>query len=281
MKTIDKISRMLTLIKILKKEGKSVGFVPTMGYLHEGHLSLTRQAKKHTDLVVMSIFVNPIQFGKNEDYDKYPRDFKRDEELARSAGVDIIFYPSSEEMYPEGYATYVEVKGLTDSLCGDSRPGHFRGVTTVVSKLFWIVKPDIAYFGQKDAQQAYVIRKMAQDLNMDVDVRILPTVREKDGLAMSSRNTYLSEGERKDAVVLYQALKSAEEMVRGGETESKKIIKAIEGIIKPKSRIKIDYVSIVDTKRLKPVSKITGEVLIALAVFIGKARLIDNIIIAP
>jgi pantoate--beta-alanine ligase len=277
-KTIDNIPRMSTLVKMLKKEGKSIGFVPTMGYLHEGHLGLVRQAKKHTDIVVMSIFVNPIQFGRNEDFDKYPRDLKRDEELARGAGVDVVFCPSLKEMYPEGYSTYVDVEGLTEGLCGASRPGHFRGVATVVAKLFCIVKPDIAYFGQKDAQQAFVIKKMVRDLNMDMEIKMLPTVREKDGLAMSSRSAYLSEGERKDAAILFQALKAAEALIDGGEKESRKIVKAMEETIKQKPSAKIDYIAVVDTKRLKPVQNVSGEVLIALAVFIGKTRLIDNII---
>jgi len=278
MKTIDNIPRMSTLIKILKKESKSIGFVPTMGYLHEGHLSLMRQAKKHTDVVVMSIFVNPIQFGKDEDFDKYPRDFSRDEELARSAGVDVVFCPQVKDMYPEGYSTYVDVQGLTEGLCGTSRPGHFRGVATVVTKLFCIVKPDIAYFGQKDAQQAFVIRKMARDLNMDVEIKVLPTVREKDGLAMSSRNTYLSRVEREEATLLYQALKKAEALIDSGETDAKKIIKAMDETIRHSPSVKMEYMAVVDTKRLKPVQIISGEVLIALAAHVGKTRLIDNII---
>lgn len=279
MKIIDNISRMATFVKMLKKEGKSIGFVPTMGYLHEGHLSLARTAKKHTDVVVMSIFVNPIQFGLNEDFDKYPRDFKRDEELARGAGVDVIFCPKVLDMYPEGYATYVNVEGLTDSLCGASRPGHFKGVTTVVAKLFGIVQPDMAYFGQKDAQQAIVIKKMVKDLNMDIEIKILPIVREKDGLAMSSRNVYLSEMERKDALILYQSLRKVEALINQGECDSKKIIKMMEDIIKAKPTAKIDYISIVDAKNLKDVKTISGEALIALAVFIGKTRLIDNIVV--
>ncbi len=278
MKVVDNISRMATLVKIHKKEGKSVGFVPTMGYLHEGHLSLVKTAKKHTDVVIMSIFVNPIQFGPGEDLAKYPRDLKHDEELAGSAGVDIIFYPSAKDMYPPGYCTYVNVEGLTDNLCGRSRPGHFRGVTTVVAKLFGIVKPDIAYFGQKDAQQAIIIKKMAEDLNTGVEIKVLPTVREVDGLAMSSRNMYLSASEREDASILYQSLEQAEYLIDKGERDAKKVIKAIETMIKEKTSSKIDYISIVDTKELKDVDTISGEVLIALAVFIGKTRLIDNII---
>ena len=279
MKIVDNISRMSTFTKIMKREGKSIGFVPTMGYLHEGHLSLARTAKKHTDMVVMSIFVNPLQFGAGEDLDKYPRDLKRDEELARVAGVDVIFYPSEKEMYPEGYATYVNVERLTDNLCGASRPGHFKGVTTVVAKLFEIVKPDIAYFGWKDAQQAIIIRKMAKDLNMDVEIKILPTIREKNGLAMSSRNAYLSENEREDALSLHRSLKKAEELIAGGERDSKKIIKAMEETIKTIPTARIDYISVVDTKELKNMKTIFGEALIALAISIGKTRLIDNVIV--
>ena len=279
MKTIENISRMTTFVKMMKKEGKSMGLVPTMGYLHEGHLSLVKAAKKHTDVVVMSIFVNPIQFAPSEDFEKYPRDLKHDEEMARDAGVDVIFYPSVKEMYPENYATYVTVERLTKNLCGSSRPGHFSGVATVVAKLFNIVKPDVAYFGQKDMQQALIIKKMATDLNMDLEIKIMPIVREKDGLAMSSRNEYLSEAERKDAVVLHQSLKQAENLIRGGEKEAKKIIRAIEETIKSKPTAKIDYVAVVDTKELKDIKTISGEVMIALAVSFGQTRLIDNITI--
>ena len=279
MKLVDSISRMSTFAKMLKREGKSIGFVPTMGYLHNGHMSLVNAAKKHTDVVVMSIFVNPIQFGPKEDFERYPRDFKRDEQLASEAGVDVIFYPSVKEMYPEGYATFVNVERLTDGLCGASRPGHFRGVTTVVAKLFGIVKPDIAYFGQKDAQQAAVIRKMAQDLNMGVEVKIMPIVREKDGLAMSSRNTYLSEDERKDALVLYQSLKKAESLVAGGEIDAKRIMKIIKEAIAARPAVKIEYISIVDAKELVELETIKKEALIAVAAHVGKTRLIDNIIV--
>jgi len=279
MKIVDNISRMSTLSKMLKKEGKVIGFAPTMGYLHDGHLSLVRTAKKHTDVVVMSIFVNPLQFGPGEDFEKYPRDFKHDEEVAASAGADILFYPSGKDIYPGGYSTYVNVERLTDGLCGASRPGHFRGVTTIVAKLFGIVRPDVAYFGQKDAQQAIVIKKMVEDLNMGVEIKMVPIVREKDGLAMSSRNVYLSGSERQDAVVLYQALKKAESIVEQGERDPKKIMKTMEAMIKEKSSAKIDYISMVDTKLLQEINKVSGEVLIALAVFIGKTRLIDNVIL--
>ena len=280
MKTIENISRMTTFVKMMKKEGRSIGLVPTMGCLHEGHMSLVRAAKKHTDVVVMSIFVNPIQFGPKEDFEKYPRDLKRDEELARDAGVDVIFYPSLKDMYPEGYATYVTIEALTKNLCGGSRPGHFSGVATVVTKLFNIVKPNIAYFGQKDMQQALMIKKMAADLNMDLEVKIMPTVRGKGGLAMSSRNMYLSETESKDAVILHQSLKQAESLIKGQERDAKKIIKTIEDMIKSKPTAKIDYVAIVDTKELRDVKTLSGEIMIALAVFFGNTRLIDNITIA-
>ncbi|MCM8761258.1 MAG: pantoate--beta-alanine ligase [Candidatus Omnitrophica bacterium] len=279
MKLVDSIQRMATLSKMVRKEGKTIGFVPTMGYLHDGHMSLVKAAKKHTDFVVMSIFVNPIQFGPSEDFEKYPRDLKRDEELARAAGVDVIFYPSAKDMYPPGYSTYINVERLTDRLCGASRSGHFRGVTTVVAKLFNIVRPDVAYFGQKDAQQAIVIKKMVQDLNMDVEIKVMPIVRESDGLAMSSRNVYLSEDERKSALSIYEALRKAEGMVASGEIDSKKIIRAIKDVISQKASIKIDYVSIVDTKELEDLPEIKSEALIAVAAYVGKTRLIDNVIV--
>lgn len=278
MKVVDNITRMSTLSRLLKKEGKSIGFVPTMGALHEGHLSLARTAKKHTDSVVMSIFVNPIQFDPAEDFDRYPRDFKRDETLVMNAGVDILFCPSVKDMYPKGFATYVNVEGLTSSLCGASRPGHFRGVTTVVAKLFGIVKPSMAYFGQKDAQQASVIKKMACDLNMDVEIKMLATVRAPDGLALSSRNAYLSDEERRDAAVLYRALKKAEDQIAAGDRDAATVIGTMKRMIETAPSAKIDYISIVDTKSLEPLSALSGEILVAAAVFIGKTRLIDNII---
>ncbi|MCX5677874.1 MAG: pantoate--beta-alanine ligase [Candidatus Omnitrophica bacterium] len=279
MKLVDGISRMTTLVKMLKKEGKTIGFVPTMGYLHEGHVSLVKAARKHTDVVIMSIFVNPLQFGPKEDYEKYPRDIKRDEAMAGDAGVDVIFYPSVKDMYPEGYATYVNVESLTDSLCGASRPGHFKGVTTVVAKLFNIVKPDVAYFGQKDAQQAAVIKKMVRDLNMDIEIKSVPIIRETDGLAMSSRNVYLSEDERRQALVLNQSLEKALSLVKAGERDPANVIKAMKELIARKPLVKVDYISIVDAKDLKDLSSISGEVLVALAAFVGKTRLIDNTII--
>jgi len=276
MKTIENISRMSTFVKMMKKEGKSIGLVPTMGYLHEGHLSLVKAAKKHTDVVIMSIFINPIQFGPKEDFEKYPRDLKLDEEMAREAGVDVVFYPSLKDIYPEGYATYVTVEKLTGNLCGESRPGHFRGVATVVTKLFNIVKPEVAYFGQKDMQQALMIKKMAFDLNMDIEVKIMPVIREKDGLAMSSRNMYLSDAERRDAAVLHQSLKNAETLIKNGERDARKVIKAIEDMIKARQSARIEYVKLVDARALKDVKMITGEIALAVAVFFGNTRLIDN-----
>lgn len=279
MKLIDSISRMATLVKILKKEGKSIGFVPTMGYLHEGHMSLVKAAKKHTDVVVLSIFVNPLQFGPKEDFKKYPRDIKRDEALAGDAGVDIIFCPPVSEIYPEGYATYVNVENFTDKLCGVSRPGHFKGVATVVAKLLNIVKPDVAYFGQKDAQQVIVIKKMAKDLNMDIEIKAMPIIRETDGLAMSSRNIYLSEAERREALVLSRSLEKASALIAAGERDSGEIVKAMKELVSQKPMVNIDYVSIVDTKDLKDVPIVSGETLVAIAAFVGPTRLIDNIIV--
>ena len=279
MKIITDIGKMKTYARIMKKENKTIGFVPTMGCLHEGHLNLIRAARKQTDIVIVSVFVNPIQFAPSEDFKKYPRDLKKDEELVKSCGVDVIFYPSEKEMYPKGFSTYVNVEGLTKRLCGASRPGHFRGVTTVVMKLFQIVMADLAYFGQKDAQQAFVIKKMVEDLNMSAIIKILPTVREESGLAMSSRNTYLAEAEKKDAGIIFKALKLAEELIISGERDSKKITKKIRIAIEEAASAKIDYISIVNTASLEEVLTIEGEVLIALAVFMGKTRLIDNVII--
>lgn len=276
MKTVNAIARMSTLVKMLRKEGKTIGFVPTMGYLHDGHLSLVKAARKHTDVVVMSVFVNPTQFDPKEDFEKYPRDPKRDETMAAQTGVDVIFCPTVKEMYPDGYSTYVTVEGVSRVMCGVSRPTHFRGVTTVVAKLFGIVKPDIAYFGQKDAQQAIIIRKMVSDLNMDIEIKVLPTVRERDGLAMSSRNTCLSDVERRDAAILNQALKRAESIVSAGEKKAAVIKEEMRKMIAEKPAAKIDYIAIVDPQGLKETETIGKEALIALAVFFGKTRLIDN-----
>lgn len=277
MKLVDNISRMSTLARMYRKEGRTIGFVPTMGALHEGHLSLIRTARKHTDVVVVSVFVNPLQFGPKEDFEKYPRDFKHDEELAKTAGADIVFHPSAKEMYPDGFATHVSVKGLTDGLCGSSRPGHFEGVATVVAKLFGIVKPDMAYFGQKDAQQSIVIKKMVEDLNMGIEVKILPTVRHEDGLAMSSRNANLSKAERQSAVILHRSLEKAESLIFAGEKDAKKIISVMTNMIKDVPGAAIDYVAVVNPADMRNLDSISGPAMIALAVFIGKTRLIDNI----
>ncbi len=279
MKVIKKINEMQLFSSRLKKRGKTIGLVPTMGALHEGHLSLMRRARKENDVVVSSIFVNPIQFGPHEDYKKYPRDFKKDERLAKGAGVHAIFYPDVKEVYPEGHSTFVEVEGMSNILCGLSRPGHFKGVTTVVAKLFNIVQPDIAYFGQKDAQQTFIIKKMVMDLNMGLKIKVMPIVREKDGLAMSSRNVYLSQGERQDAAVLFSSLQMAADMIKSGEIISTRIISAIRDMIGKKKTTRIDYVSIVDPSNLKEVKRISRGVMIVLAVWVGKTRLIDNIIV--
>ena len=263
----------------VRRKGSSIGFVPTMGALHEGHLSLIRRARAENDFVVVGIFVNPAQFGPKEDLKLYPRPIKNDIALCKKAGVDVIFYPKVSQMYPKGYRTYVEVEELGGLLCGKFRPGHFKGVATVVTKLFNIVQPDMAYFGQKDAQQSVIIKKMALDLNMPIKIRVMPIVREKDGLAMSSRNIYLNAKERKDALVLFNSLKLAKVFIRNGQRNAAKVITRMKELIGKKKSAKIDYVEIVDLKTLKPVGKITGGCLILLAVWIGKTRLIDNIII--
>jgi pantoate--beta-alanine ligase len=259
--------------------GKTIGLVPTMGALHEGHLSLVRASAFECGFTVVSVFVNPTQFGPGEDFERYPRDLERDAELAANAGADLVFAPLSSAMYPPGYATYVEVERLTEALCGASRPGHFRGVTTVVTKLFNICKPDVAYFGQKDAQQAVIIKRMTRDLDMDVEIRVMPIVRESDGLAMSSRNKYLSEDERKQATCLYMALKRAEELYASGLVDTGEIIDQIIAVVEAAPDATIDYVSIVDAEELKDVERITGPALVALAVFFGDTRLIDNTIL--
>ena len=267
--------------KTVHHKNKTIGFVPTMGYLHDGHLFLAKQARRDTDVVVMSIFVNPTQFGAGGDFKKYPRNLRRDIKLAKTAGVNVIFYPQALAMYPKKYRTYINVETLDDVLCGRSRPGHFRGVATVVTKLFNIVQPDIAYFGGKDAQQALIIKKMTKDLNMPLKIKALPIVRERDGLAMSSRNTYLNAAERKDALVLYQALKLARNLIKNNKKNSLYIIRKMKDFIIKKKTAKIDYIEIVDFNDLSPVKKIRDKVLIALAVWIGKTRLIDNFVVNP
>ncbi|MFQ6092962.1 MAG: pantoate--beta-alanine ligase [bacterium] len=280
MKVICQIKEMQTEAERLRREGKRIGFVPTMGFFHEGHLSLIRKAGELSDVVVVSLFVNPTQFGPGEDFEEYPRDKERDRRLAEENGCDILFEPTVEGMYPQGYATYVNVEKLTDVLCGASRPGHFRGVTTVVTKLLDIVRPHVAIFGQKDAQQSIVVKRMVEDLNQDVEIFVAPTVREPDGLAMSSRNTYLTPKQRGEAVVLYQSLQRAQEMIRSGERRAKSIIEAMTELIRATDSARIEYVAIVDVHNLQPLEILRGGVLIALAVRIGRARLIDNTIIS-
>lgn len=281
MEIIDSITSMQAFSERKRMEGEVIGFVPTMGFLHEGHLSLIMEARRQTDVVIVSVFVNPTQFGPEEDYDRYPRDLKGDTEKIISAGGDIIFTPSSREMYPDGYLTYVNVEGITETLCGLSRPSHFRGVTTVVSKLFNIVRPHKAFFGQKDYQQAVIIKKMVKDLNMDMDIIVLPTVREPDGLAMSSRNSYFSQEERKAAPILYNALIMASEMIYDGERDTKRIYSGMKRMIERESLAVIDYIAITDPDTLQDITEIKGKTLIALAVRIGRTRLIDNILIVP
>lgn len=266
-------------LELRKYKNQRIGFVPTMGALHEGHLSLIRQARKDNKLVVVSIFVNPKQFGPNEDLKKYPRMLKKDLSLCRKEGVDFVFYPTPEGMYPKGHSTYVNVEGLSVALCGRSRPGHFKGVTTVVAKLLNLIRPDVLYLGQKDAQQAIIIKKMVENLNFPVAIRVMPTVRQRDGLAISSRNIYLNSKERKEAVVLYQALRLAKLLITNGARDTKRIISRMSQLIKRKKSVRIDYIEIVDTANLLPVRKVKGNCLIALAVYIGKTRLIDNLII--
>ncbi|MCX7918432.1 MAG: pantoate--beta-alanine ligase [bacterium] len=279
MQIIKNIGEMQTWSNNVRKENRTIGFVPTMGYFHEGHLNLMREARKQCDRVVVSIYVNPTQFGPQEDFTQYPRDLNHDISLAEPIGIDCLFIPSDEQIYPEGYQTYVTVEQLSKRLCGKSRPGHFRGVATIVTKLLNIVQPDTLYLGQKDAQQAILLSKMVQDLNIPVKVVILPTTRECDGLAMSSRNKYLSDNERRQAVVLYQSLQLAQSIIKQGEKNAARIIQAMQQLISSQPDARIDYVSIVDPKTLDDVNVITEPVLIAIAVYIGKTRLIDNIII--
>ena len=279
MKIIRLIKEMSNFSCLSRQKGKTIGFIPTMGALHAGHLSLIRCARKENDLVVVSIFVNPSQFGPKEDFKKYPRNLKKDAALCKNEGVDVIFYPLVTGIYPAGFKTYVEVKELSDMLCAKSRPGHFKGVATVVTKLFNIVLPDTAYFGQKDAQQAVIIKRVVMDLNLAVRIKVMPIIREKDGLAMSSRNAYLDKKERKSAAVLYMGLKKAEGLIKKGAVNPQYIIRRMKNIIEKERAVKIDYISIVDAEDLRPLKRIKGKILLALAVRIGKVRLIDNLII--
>ena len=277
---ITTIKELRQLLQEQRKAGKTIGIVPTMGFLHEGHLSLIRRAKADNDFVVVSNFVNPTQFGPNEDFETYPRNIERDTEIATGAGADIIFYPTVDEMYPAGSATFVEVEGdITRVLCGQTRPTHFKGVTTVVNMLFNIVQADKAYFGQKDAQQVAVLLKMVRDTHIPIELVVCPIVREADGLAMSSRNTYLNEDERRQAVALSKALKLADKEYQNGEKETAKLIKIITDKINEMPLAAIDYVSIYDYPSLENISSIASKALAAVAVKFGKTRLIDNIIL--
>ncbi|MDD2621388.1 MAG: pantoate--beta-alanine ligase [Syntrophomonadaceae bacterium] len=280
MQLFNNVNAMHEWCREQKKQGKTIGLVPTMGYLHDGHMSLVKAARQDCDIVVVSIFVNPIQFGQGEDYETYPRELEKDSALLANEKTDAIFAPGVKEMYPAGYDAYVEVQGaITGKMCGASRPGHFKGVTTVVSKLFHICQPDRAYFGQKDAQQLLIIKKMVRDLNFPLEIVRMPIVRESDGLAMSSRNVYLNAEERQQALVLNQALKTAANNIRGGERDIKKIHQQIKDMIETQPLAQIDYIEISSGENLTDLEEMRGEILLALAVKFGKTRLIDNLLV--
>jgi pantoate--beta-alanine ligase len=280
-KILSNITETGAACRLARANGQRLGLVPTMGALHEGHLSLVRAAKARCDTVAVSLFVNPTQFGPNEDLAKYPRPYERDRELLEKEGVAILFAPSAEEMYPQGKATWVVVEGLSERLDGRSRPGHFRGVTTVVSKLFHIIEPDVAFFGQKDAAQAAIIRRMVRDLNFPVEIVICPIVREPDGLAMSSRNDYLNPVERKQALALHRSLSRAEDEFRAGERSAARLIAAATKILAQEPQIRLDYFEIVDPDTLDCVEQIERPALVAVAAYVGSTRLIDNRILNP
>jgi pantoate--beta-alanine ligase len=279
MEAAETIESVRKLIKAARDKGKKIGLVPTMGALHIGHISLIEAAVKSCDFVVVSIFVNPTQFGPGEDFEKYPRPLDTDLEICKKTGVNVVFAPTTEQMYPDKILTWVNVEKLTEPLCGRSRPGHFRGVTTVCAKLFNIVTPDVAFFGQKDAQQAIVIRRMVADLNMPLEIVVCPTVREPDGLAVSSRNKYLDKQHRQDATYIYKSLIKCREIVKAGKIDTGEIIAEMQKVLKQKPSIEIEYISIVDCDSLEALETIIGKALVAVAVKIGPARLIDNIII--
>ena len=279
MEIIKSIRQMQGIIRRIKKTGKTVGFVPTMGALHEGHLSLVHRARKDNDIIVVSIFVNPIQFGPDEDFSCYPRPIKQDTTFCLKEKVDFLFFPPAKKIYPADFKTYIEVEELSKVLCGAQRRGHFRGVATVVCKLLNIVQPDSVYFGQKDAQQAIIIGQMVKDLNMPVKVRVMPIVRHDNGLALSSRNVYMDQEERQAAPSLSLALGLARGLIKSGEKESRIIIGKMRQFLQSKNKIRVEYIAIVDLDSLKSVEKVAGKCLIALAVHIGKTRLIDNIIV--
>jgi len=279
MKIAKTIESIRCLIKAARRAGKTIGFVPTMGALHTGHISLIEAAKENCDFVVVSIFVNPTQFGPKEDFKKYPRPLEADLKMCRKAGVDVVFPPTPHQMYPAENLTWVNVEKLSEPLCGKFRPGHFRGVATVCAKLFNIVLPDIAYFGQKDAQQAIIIKQMVADLNMPLKIVVCPTVREKNGPAMSSRNQYLTPQQKKDAAFIYKSLQKCRQMIKQGVRNTKKITAEMRKVLRRIPSAEIQYVSIVDAETIQNIDKVAGKVLVAVAVKIGLIRLIDNIII--
>jgi len=281
MRIQETIDDMRAASRAARLTGLRLGLVATMGALHDGHLSLVRAAEAQCDVVVVSIFVNPLQFGPNEDLGKYPRTFERDCELLEREGIDFLFAPSAEEMYPADAVTYVTVEGLSDKLCGRSRPGHFRGVTTVVAKLFDIVEPDLAFFGQKDAAQATIIRRMVRDLNFPIEVMLCPIVREPDGLAMSSRNAYLSPQERKSALVLYRSLGEVKRRFEQGERKAANLIEAGGRVLAQESAVRLDYLEVVDPDTLDPLPELDRPALVAVAALVGTTRLIDNILLSP
>jgi pantoate--beta-alanine ligase len=280
MKTARTIAEMKAAARKVRAGLQTVGFVPTMGFLHEGHLSLVRESRRIADVTVVSIFVNPLQFGPKEDFKKYPRDLEKDSEMLEKEGIDYLFFPEEHEMYPEGFETAVEVQGLQDRLCGRTRPGHFRGVTTVVLKLLNIVQPNFAFFGQKDAQQAVILRKMVKDLNLDVDIRVMPIVREPDGLALSSRNSYLSPKERRASLVLSRSLAEVRRAFESGERRAGLLVKRIKETIAAEPLVRLDYAELVDLENLEPVDLIDRDALAAVAAYIGRTRLIDNAVLA-
>jgi len=279
MDIVRRVRAMKEACAAARAQGKIVGFVPTMGALHEGHLSLVRRVKAQADLTVVSIFVNPTQFGSNEDLARYPRNLPGDADVLAREGVDILFAPESEEMYPPGEMTFVEVAGLSDKLEGKTRPGHFRGVATVVTKLFAIVDPHVAAFGQKDAQQALVIKTLVRDLMLNVEVLVLPTKREEDGVAMSSRNALLTPDQRRAAAAIPRALEAAKSALSAGDRDAGRILAAARGVLEEEPILRVDYVELVDAERLDPVPKAQGEMLLVVAAFAGTTRLIDNIVL--
>lgn len=278
MQIINDIKDLKNIIKKWKNQDLSIGYVPTMGYLHEGHLSLIKKASKN-DKIIVSIFVNPMQFGINEDLATYPRDLERDAKLCENEGVAVLFTPSVEQMYPKDFSSYVDMNSLTDKLCGAKREGHFRGVCTILMKFFHLITPDVAYFGQKDAQQCAVVKHMVEDLNLDLEIEICPIIREKDGLAKSSRNVYLNEAERKAALVLSRAIFLGENLIKKGERESKIILQAMREELQKESLARIDYIELVNPKTMQNLERIENSALGALAVYIGKTRLIDNFLL--